>query len=142
MSAPMFLVTKITARRPLSWPSGGGCQRRERLDVREAPALTIIARLTEAGATICAYDPEATANARRAFEGNPRVSFASTPYEAAAGAHALALVTEWRVFRGLDLQRTASLMAQPIFFDGRNQYEPEGMRALGFEYHCIGRATP
>jgi UDPglucose 6-dehydrogenase len=111
-------------------------------DIREAPALTIIKRLTEAGATVVAYDPEATANAEKMLAGNARVSFAENPYAAAEGADALLLVTEWRVFRGIDLARVARSMKRLLLFDGRNQYEPAEVRELGFEYHCIGRGAP
>lgn len=110
-------------------------------DIREAPALAIAERLLDAGATICAYDPEATDNARRHFGERAGLSFATDPYAAAEGADALLLATEWAVFRNLDFARLHSLMKQPIMFDGRNQYEPEQMRALGFEYHCIGRGS-
>jgi UDPglucose 6-dehydrogenase len=111
-------------------------------DIREAPALTIIKRLTEAGATVVAYDPEAMGNARKTMAGNARVSFAETPYAAAEGADALMLVTEWRVFRGIDLARVGRSMNRQLLFDGRNQYDPVEVRALGFEYHCIGRGAP
>ena len=108
-------------------------------DIREAPALTIIKRLTDAGATVCAYDPEATANAREAFAGNTRVEFADNPYAAVEGADALVLITEWGVFRSLDFAKIKTLMKQPVLFDGRNQYDPRTMRDAGFTYVCIGR---
>jgi UDPglucose 6-dehydrogenase len=110
-------------------------------DVREAPALTIIERLTAAGVEVRAYDPEAMANAERALRGNARVSFASTPEAAADGADAVVLITEWPIFRGLDLGEVKSRMRRPLFFDGRNLYEPARMAALGFDYHCIGRRS-
>lgn len=108
-------------------------------DIREAPALAIVKRLTEAGAEVVAYDPEAMDNARRELAGNGRVHFAASAYEALAGADALVLATEWGQFRRPDFERMKSLLAAPIVFDGRNQYEPEEMERLGFEYHCIGR---
>jgi UDPglucose 6-dehydrogenase len=111
-------------------------------DIREAPALTIIKRLTEAGASVVAYDPEAMPNAARLLAGNARVSFVETPYAAAEAADALLLITEWRVFRGLDLGRVAKSMSGKLLFDGRNQYDPDEVRALGFDYHCIGRGAP
>ncbi len=111
-------------------------------DIREAPALAIIKRLLDAGATVCAYDPEATDNARRHFGNAPEVEFAPNPYEAARNADALLLVTEWAVFRSLDFDRVKGLLKEPVLYDGRNQYEPERMRELGFEYHCIGRPEP
>jgi UDPglucose 6-dehydrogenase len=84
-----------------------------------------------------AYDPVATANARKTLP--PAVVYCDSPYEAAAGADALALVTEWNEFKFLNLERTRALMRRPVVFDGRNVWEPERMRRLGFEYHSIGR---
>ncbi len=60
-------------------------------------------------------------------------------YEAAEGAHVLVLVTEWAMFRMPDFDRLKEMMATPVIFDGRNQYEPGDLMARGFEYHCIGR---
>ncbi len=108
-------------------------------DVREAPALVIIKRLVEAGATVSAYDPEAMTTAKAELTHLPRVEFAENPYEAARGADALALVTEWGAFRSLDFGRIKALMQHPVLFDGRNQYEPRRMQELGFTYHSIGR---
>lgn len=110
-------------------------------DIRDAPALTIIKRLTDAGAAICAYDPEATANARTATAGNRLLTFAEGPYPALEGADALIIATEWRVFRKPDLTRLLRLLKRSVVFDGRNLYDPREMRELGFEYHCIGRAA-
>ena len=110
-------------------------------DIREAPALVIIKRLVEAGATVRAYDPEAMPNARALLAGTPHFELVDNPYDAAEGAHALALVTEWGVFRSLDFVRVKDLMAAPILFDGRNQYPRHTMRDLGFTYHCIGRPS-
>ncbi len=109
-------------------------------DMREAPALTIIKRLVEAGADICAYDPEAMDNARRLFGEGGAVTLADSAYAALNDADALVLATEWAQFRRPDFTRIKQLLKAPIIFDGRNQYEPEEMEALGFEYHCIGRA--
>lgn len=110
-------------------------------DIREAPALTIISELTRQGAEVVAYDPEAMANARRHFDGNARLSFAQDHYAALEGAHALALVTEWGLFRNPDFERMRALLAEPVIFDGRNQYEPSEMKRYGFTYYCIGRPT-
>jgi UDPglucose 6-dehydrogenase len=108
-------------------------------DVREAPALTIIKRLTSAGASLCAYDPEATETARAELAGNDRVFFATNPYDALRDADGLILATEWSMFRKPDFQRVKALLKHPLILDGRNQYEPAEMKALGFEYLCIGR---
>jgi UDPglucose 6-dehydrogenase len=111
-------------------------------DVREAPALAILKRLTDAGAEIVAFDPEAGANARRALADDPRVRLTATAYDALAGADALILATEWSQFRRPDFARVKALLKSPIVFDGRNQYEPDELQRLGLEYHCIGRVRP
>ncbi|OGK98773.1 MAG: UDP-glucose 6-dehydrogenase [Candidatus Rokubacteria bacterium RIFCSPHIGHO2_02_FULL_69_13] len=106
-------------------------------DMREAKSVEVVALLHEAGATIKAYDPVATENARRLL---PRgVTYCASPYEAAEKADALALVTEWNEFKFLNLERLRSLMRRPVIFDGRNLYEPDRMRRLGFEYYSVGR---
>jgi UDPglucose 6-dehydrogenase len=69
----------------------------------------------------------------------PVVVYCQSPYDAAAGADAVALVTEWNEFKFLNLERLRSEMRRPVVFDGRNLWEPERMRRLGFEYHSIGR---
>ncbi|MEE2962112.1 MAG: UDP-glucose/GDP-mannose dehydrogenase family protein [Myxococcota bacterium] len=108
-------------------------------DIREAPAFTIIKRLTECGATIAAFDPVAMPNAREALKDNAQVSFVEDQYEAAKNADALILATEWRAFRNPNLGRLKNTMKSQIIFDGRNQYEPEDILAEGFEYFGIGR---
>ena len=106
-------------------------------DMREAKSVEVVTLLHEGGAKIKAYDPVATENARRLL---PRgVAYCASPYEAAEKADALALLTEWNEFKFLNLERLRSLMRRPVIFDGRNLYEPERMRRLGFEYHSIGR---
>jgi UDPglucose 6-dehydrogenase len=79
----------------------------------------------------------ATENARALLPAS--VTFCASPYEAAEGADAVVLVTEWNEFKYLNLERLRGLMRRPLLFDGRNMYEPERMRRLGFEYHSIGR---
>jgi UDPglucose 6-dehydrogenase len=106
-------------------------------DMREAPARTIIEGLLAAGATVQAFDPEATETAQRIF--GDRITYAKKSYEALAGADALALVTEWSEFREPDFPRMKKVMRQPIIFDGRNIYNPETVRAQGFTYVSIGR---
>jgi UDPglucose 6-dehydrogenase len=106
-------------------------------DMRQAKSVEVVTLLHEAGAKIKAYDPVATENARRLL---PRgVTYCASPYEAAEKADALALVTEWNEFKFLNLERLRSLMRRPVMFDGRNLYEPERMRRLGFEYYSVGR---
>jgi UDPglucose 6-dehydrogenase len=106
-------------------------------DMREARSLEIITQLLERGATVRAYDPVAMHNARKILP--TVVEYADSPYGAAAGADAVALVTEWNEFKFLDLERLRSAMRRPVIFDGRNLWDPERMRRLGFAYHSIGR---
>ena len=114
-------------------------------DMREAPSLGILHALFEAGATVCAHDPEAMATARRVL---PNVWIESGrlrltgQYEAVQDADALLLVTEWNAFRDADLARLKCTMRQRIVFDGRNQYDPLALYNEGFEYFGIGRGTP
>lgn len=106
-------------------------------DIREAPALSIIEQLLDAGARIRAFDPEAMANVR-ALYGN-RIELANDQYEALIGADALAIVTEWHVFRSPSFKVMRELLNQPIIFDGRNIYDLREMQEKGFHYESIGR---
>lgn len=108
-------------------------------DMREAPAQVIIKMLTEAGAKVVAYDPAAMNEAKRLFADNPSVSFAEGNYEALKDADALLLITEWNQFRNPDFGAIKERLKNPIIFDGRNQYQPDDLKELGFEYHSIGR---
>jgi UDPglucose 6-dehydrogenase len=111
-------------------------------DMREAPSLVLARGLTERGAVIVAYDPVATEEARRRMNGWPRIELASSAAEATEGADALVIVTEWKEFRSPDFEHLRRTLRQPVVFDGRNLFEPDLMRAQGFEYHCIGRGSP
>ena len=106
-------------------------------DMREAKSVEVIRLLHEAGTAIQAYDPVASEKASPLLP--PGVRYCASAYEAAEGADALVLVTEWNEFRFLNLERLRSAMRRPLIFDGRNFYEPERMRRLGFEYHSLGR---
>ena len=106
-------------------------------DMRDAPSITIINALLEAGATIAAHDPEAEANAHNYFQ--DRITYTRREEEALAGADALLILTEWSVFRNPDFGRMAELMALPVIFDGRNVYSLEKMDTLPFYYESIGR---
>ena len=106
-------------------------------DMREAPALTIIEGLLAKGAQVKVYDPKAMAHARQVL--GERVTWCARGYEAAEGADALVLVTEWNEFREPDFERIKSLMRVPAIFDGRNIFSPEPLKALGFHYEGIGR---
>ena len=106
-------------------------------DMREAKSLEVIRLLHAAGAQVRTYDPVAMNNARSLVP--PGVTFSHSAYEAAEGADAIALLTEWNEFKFLNLDRLRRLLRRPLIFDGRNLYEPERMRRLGFEYYSIGR---
>lgn len=106
-------------------------------DMREAPAIVIIEKLLARGAKVQAYDPEAMQVARGIF--GSRVALMPRSFDALAGADALALVTEWHEFREPDFDKMRKLMRTPVVFDGRNVYNREQMRALGFTYYSIGR---
>jgi UDPglucose 6-dehydrogenase len=108
-------------------------------DVREAPSLTVIRLLLEAGVTVAAFDPVAEENVRRELGETEGLTYCATNYDALEGAHALAICTEWGLFRRPDFDRMKTLMAEPVVFDGRNIYEPEKMSELGFVYYSIGR---
>jgi UDPglucose 6-dehydrogenase len=106
-------------------------------DMREAKSLEVIRLLHSAGARIRAYDPVAMTNAKPLVPA--AVTFSHSAYEAADGADAIVLVTEWNEFKFLNLERLRRLLRRPMIFDGRNLYEPDRMRRLGFEYYSIGR---
>lgn len=108
-------------------------------DIREAPSLTLIRKLLEAGANIKAYDPAAMDEVEKQL-GNS-IEYAKDLYEAVIDIDALILVTEWSEFRIPNYKVLAKLMKQMIIFDGRNIYEPDELKELGFEYFCIGRNT-
>ncbi len=107
-------------------------------DMREAPAIDIINGLRERGASIRAYDPIA-ADTARAILGDERIEYLRNNYDVLKGVDALLLLTEWHHFRKPDFQKMKSMMKRPVIFDGRNQYEPEKMKELGFTYFSIGR---
>jgi len=106
-------------------------------DMREAPAVTIIEALLKAGAEVHAHDPEALGEARRVF--GDQIHYHRVNYDAVVGADALLIVTEWNEFRRPDFERMRSLMKHPVIFDGRNVYDVEEMRELGFTYYSVGR---
>ncbi|KQQ60912.1 UDP-glucose 6-dehydrogenase [Rhizobium sp. Leaf311] len=107
-------------------------------DMRDSPAIAVVQTLQDAGAKVTGYDPEGMANARPLMDG---MDYAAGPYEAAQGADAVVIVTEWNQFRALDLDRLKSIMAAPVFVDLRNIYRPEEVTAHGFTYAGIGRSS-
>jgi len=106
-------------------------------DMREAPSLTLIAQLLEAGARVVAHDPVAIPEARRRL--GDSIAFASTNYSALEGADALVIVTDWNEYRHPDFRRILSTLSRPIVVDGRNLYDPSKLRAMGFTYDSFGR---
>jgi UDPglucose 6-dehydrogenase len=106
-------------------------------DMREAPALTLIDELLDAGATVVAHDPVAMPEARRRL--GDRVQLAETEYDALEGADALVVVTDWNEYRRPNFERVREALAQPIVIDGRNLYDPAKLRAMGFTYDSFGR---
>jgi len=110
-------------------------------DLREAPSRVVIAELLRRGATICAYDPVAMAEAQKALAGQEGLGYAASANAALEGADALVIVTEWKEFRTPDFEFIKSALKQPVVFDGRNLYEPPLMQALGIEHWGIGRGT-
>jgi UDPglucose 6-dehydrogenase len=106
-------------------------------DMREAPAIPLINRLLSAKARVQAFDPQAKPVAKRIF--GKRITLADRNYDALKGADALVIATEWNEFREPDFTRMRKLMKTPIIFDGRNIYNPEQMRTLGFTYYSVGR---
>jgi len=106
-------------------------------DIREAPALIIINELLAAGAKVKAFDPEAMGNVKELL-GN-KIIYCENQYEAIEDTDALAVITEWNVFRTPDYDRIKSSLKEPVVFDGRNVYDPEDMKQRGFIYNSIGR---
>lgn len=118
-------------------------------DMREAPSRVIIQELVKRGARVQAYDPVAAKEAQHCFEldfkndaqGFKKVSCGESMQSVLKDADALVIVTEWKAFRSPDFALLKQELKDPIIFDGRNLYEPEDMRSVGFEYYGIGRAT-
>ena len=108
-------------------------------DMREAPSLVLIDDLTKRGANIVAFDPVAMQEAKHLLAQNAHVRFVDNAMDAVVNADALAIVTEWKTFRAPDFTAMKAKLNAPIVFDGRNLYEPDSMRELGFDYYPIGR---
>ena len=105
-------------------------------DMREAPSLSVILALQDAGAQVRAYDPEGMEQARPLLQ---NVTLTASAYDCIEGADAMVIVTEWNEFRGLDMRRAKALLKQPIVVDLRNIYRPAVMASFGFTYTSVGR---
>jgi UDPglucose 6-dehydrogenase len=108
-------------------------------DMREAPSRVVIESLRSRGAQVSGYDPVAMAEAGRIYRDDAGVSFAASALDAARGADALVIVTEWKAFRSPDFDGLRRALREPVIFDGRNLYDPEVVAGHGFEYYAIGR---
>jgi len=108
-------------------------------DMREAPSLAIIEKLLKEGCNITAFDPEAMKQAQK-ITGN-KITYAKNKEEAVANADCLLLITEWNVFRIPDFKKMYELMKQPVIFDGRNIYNADELKTIGFLYYCVGKRT-
>lgn len=106
-------------------------------DIREAPALYMIKELTAAGATVCAFDPEAMPNVKQVV--GDAIDYAAGQYEALAHADALIIATEWSEFRTPEFEKIAASLKQKVIFDGRNVFDAAQMKELGFHYESVGR---
>jgi len=106
-------------------------------DMRDSPAMSILPALLEKGAQIHAYDPKGMDEANELLPDG--IIYVDDPYHAIDGADAVVILTEWNVFRGMDLEKIKNSMKDNKFIDLRNIYEPDDMKKLGFDYHCIGR---
>lgn len=108
-------------------------------DIREAPSIDIVKALSQAGANLRLYDPKAMENYKQIFPENENIKYVEDKYDAVKDADILLIITEWREFKDADLGKVKSLMRLPIIVDGRNIYQPQEVRNLGFEYYSIGR---
>jgi UDPglucose 6-dehydrogenase len=106
-------------------------------DIREAPALELINALLEAGAQICAFDPEAVNNVKAIL--GDRIGYGETQYDCIDGADALIISTEWNEFRTPDFDKILALLKDPVIFDGRNVFDVQTMEKKGFHYESVGR---
>ena len=108
-------------------------------DIRSSVPIEVIKLLQHAGARIKAYDPQAMPRAQKELK---RVVFCKNEYDAADDADCLLIMTEWKDFRNLDLMKIKRMLRQPVIVDGRNMFEPDKMRKIGFVYKCVGRGLP
>ena len=105
-------------------------------DMREAPSLTILPALIARGVKVRAFDPVCMEKAKSIFK---KIKYCKNPYEAAQGAEAVLILTEWNEFKQIDFQKLKLTLKQPLLLDGRNMYDPQEMAEKGFVYHGMGR---
>jgi UDPglucose 6-dehydrogenase len=110
-------------------------------DVRESPAIDIIRKLLSAGALVTAYDPAAMQRAREVLAPAENMRYVDSLYEAAKDADAVLILTDWKEFGKIDLERLSQTLRFPIVIDGRNLYDPQVMQDHGFTYVSVGRPT-
>ncbi len=108
-------------------------------DIREAPSINLIDALLRRGATVAVHDPEAGEATSQRFAGQPGFAVSTDPYQAAQGADALVLITEWKLYWAPDFERLRGSMNQAVILDGRNIWSPQIVRQHGFTYYAIGR---
>jgi len=108
-------------------------------DMREAPSRVLMEAIWAAGGKVQAHDPVAMDECRRIYGERPDLVYAETPEDALADADALAVVTEWNLYRSPDFETVKQKLKQPAIFDGRNIYDPNRLREMGFHYYGIGR---
>ncbi len=108
-------------------------------DIREAPSLKLIPRLLEEGARLRLHDPVAIPHVRQLFPENEQLRYAQSLEDAVTGADAIALITEWKEYQEMDLDRVRTLLRRPILVDGRNVFDPEEMKQRGFVYYPMGK---
>jgi UDPglucose 6-dehydrogenase len=101
----------------------------------------LIDLLTSHGAQVRAYDPQAGAHARRLYSDNSRLTVCDQRADTLENAHGLVVVTEWNEFRSPDFNLIKGALAEPVVFDGRNLYDPDYLKRLGFKYYAIGRGS-
>jgi UDPglucose 6-dehydrogenase len=106
-------------------------------DTRESPSIILILKLLEAGASVQVYDPAGMPEIKEKF--GDRITYSNDPYQAAEGADAVLLMTEWAEFRLPDWEEVGSKLRNKVIFDGRNVYDPAELKRSGFEYYGIGR---
>ena len=138
------LVNKLTARlgtdlRGKRFAMWGLAFKPNTDDMREAPSRSMLEALWAMGAGVSAYDPAAMEETRRIYGERADLLLVDSPMDALKGADALLIVTEWKVFRSPNFDTMKALLKTPLIFDGRNLYEPQAMRGMGFDYLPIGR---